>query len=133
MRIGIRVPVRAFSAAVVPTAESVVGQKRSVRWFEFGSVNYAEAWAWQRSLLKARVALQASDRPRADVVLTLEHPHVFTLGRAATEADLRFDVTAEPRIADVHRVERGGQVTYHGPGQLVVYPILQLRVRGSEV
>ena len=62
----------------------------------------------------------------ADVLFVLEHPHVYTLGRNASSEHLLFDASSSDIGAEVHRVERGGKVTYHGPGQLVVYPILQL-------
>ena len=104
---------------------------KTVKWFDCGLVGYDKAWSWQKELVKARVSLQSSTLTFPDIVIALEHPHVFTLGRGATEKDLRFDIAAFPRVADVHRVERGGQVTYHGPGQLVVYPVLQLQVRAA--
>ena len=93
-------------------------------WFDYRSVPYPEAWKWQQDLLSRRIARDAPVLP--DVVLCLEHPHVYTLGRAASEADLLFTATGASVGAEVHRVERGGKVTYHGPGQLVVYPVLQL-------
>ncbi len=84
---------------------------------EAGLVPYAEALAWQRSLAQARI----EGRLPHDVLLLLEHPAVVTLGRNAREAHLlRGEGVA------VFEVERGGDVTYHGPGQLVGYPILDL-------
>jgi lipoyl(octanoyl) transferase len=86
-----------------------------------GLVPYQEALSWQRSLLEARCA--NPDLP--DLLILLEHPPVYTLGQGATLDNLKFD----PDNSDyqVHRIERGGEVTYHGPGQLVGYPILNLR------
>jgi len=83
---------------------------------EAGVVPYAEALAWQRSLAQARI----EGRLPHDVLLLLEHPAVVTLGRKSREAHLRGEGVA------VFEVERGGDVTYHGPGQLVGYPILDL-------
>jgi len=83
---------------------------------EAGLVPYAEALAWQRSLAQARI----EGRLPHDVLLLLEHPAVVTLGRNSREAHLRGEGVA------VFEVERGGDVTYHGPGQLVGYPILDL-------
>jgi lipoyl(octanoyl) transferase len=87
-----------------------------------GSVPYRRAWAWQRALVERRAAGEVPD-----VVLLLEHPHVYTVGKRGSDAD----VLAAPewlarRGAEVVRVDRGGQVTYHGPGQLVGYPITRL-------
>jgi lipoyl(octanoyl) transferase len=112
-----RMLTRTLSTALPPL-------NRHVRWHDSGTVEYAKAWDWQQQLSKKRWGPDPD--AFADLVIALEHPHVFTLGRGATEADLRFDPSASPRIAAIHRVERGGQVTYHGPGQLVVYPLLQL-------
>lgn len=91
-----------------------------------GRIDYRVAWDLQRRLAHAR----ADDRI-ADQLLLLEHPAVLTLGRNADEAH----VLASPgqlvaRGIELVRVERGGEVTYHGPGQLVAYPILALSRRG---
>lgn len=86
-----------------------------------GYLDYRVALTWQQKLMAAR-----RDRPAlADVLLLLEHPPVYTLGQGASEAYLKFSADAAP--FPVHRIERGGEVTYHGPGQLVGYPILNLR------
>ena len=83
-----------------------------------GTVPYRRAWAWQRALVERRAA---GDIP--DTVLLLEHPHVYTIGKRGSDADVLADpawLTANG--AEVVRSDRGGQVTYHGPGQLVGYP-----------
>src|ERR1700730_1841765 len=82
-----------------------------------GALDYATALELQNALVAARM----SDAI-ADTLLLLEHPHVYTLGRGA---DQRFLVDP-PAGVPVFRISRGGQVTYHGPGQLVGYPILKL-------
>ncbi len=82
-----------------------------------GRVPYGEALAWQRRLAQARIEGQ---QPH-DVLLLLEHPPVVTLGRNSQQAHL---LRAEG--IEVFEVERGGDITYHGPGQLVGYPILDL-------
>jgi lipoyl(octanoyl) transferase len=84
---------------------------------EAGTVPYQEALAWQRELAEDRIA----GRLPHDVLLLLEHPPVVTLGRNSHAAHL-----LHPSGVDVFEVERGGDVTYHGPGQLVGYPILDL-------
>jgi lipoyl(octanoyl) transferase len=85
-------------------------------------VPYAIAWEQQRSLVADRI----QDTTLEDVLLLLEHPPVYTLGQGATLEFLKFDPTVE-KNCELHRVERGGEVTYHCPGQLVGYPILNLR------
>ncbi len=80
-----------------------------------GLVGYEEAWALQNELHERR-----SRKEIGDTLLLLEHPHVYTIGRRGTHDDvLRPDVP-------VVETDRGGQVTYHGPGQLVGYPIVDL-------
>jgi len=86
-----------------------------------GLVPYLDALAWQRSLLKERINNPTLD----DVLILLEHPPVYTLGQAAKQEFLKFDLNEMPW--EVHRVERGGEVTYHCPGCLVGYPILNLQ------
>ena len=90
-----------------------------------GRIPYRSAWDLQRTLVASRAA---GDIP--DQLLLLEHDPVLTLGRQADESH----VLASPRelrrrAIEVIRVERGGEVTYHGPGQLVAYPILRLADR----
>jgi lipoyl(octanoyl) transferase len=95
-----------------------------VRWL--GRIGYRAAWDLQHRLVAERAADVIPDQ-----LLLLEHPAVLTLGRNADEAHVR--ATADELAAreiELIRVERGGEVTYHGPGQLVAYPILALAERG---
>ncbi|WP_392530953.1 lipoyl(octanoyl) transferase LipB [Nostoc sp. C117] len=86
-----------------------------------GLIPYLEAHGWQRSLLNQRI----QDPTLDDVLILLEHPPVYTLGQGANSDFLKFDI--DKSQYDVRRVERGGEVTYHCPGQLVGYPILNLQ------
>lgn len=97
------------------------GQKRRCLVNYQGLVPYSLAWEYQRSLVKQRIHDPSLD----DILLLLEHPPVYTLGTGASLDFLKFDPT-QPHW-EVHRIERGGEVTYHCPGQLVAYPILNLR------
>ena len=91
-----------------------------------GRIDYREAHALQKRL----VADRADDRI-GDQLLLLEHPPVLTLGRNADPAHVLASAeTLRARAIEVIQVERGGEVTYHGPGQLVAYPILGLSRRG---
>ena len=89
---------------------------------ELGTVDYREAWDLQQRLVEQRREAHVGD-----TVVLLEHPPVYTLGRRASMANVLLDERqlAEAGI-DLVPVDRGGDVTYHGPGQLVVYPVLQL-------
>ncbi len=95
----------------------------------FGRVDYHEALALQKRLVVDRAEGRIGDR-----LLLLEHSSVLTLGRTADPAHIRADpATLAERGIEVVRIERGGEVTYHGPGQLVAYPIIALSDRGLMV
>lgn len=98
----------------------------AIRATWLGRVEYRDAWDLQHRLVAARADDRIGDR-----LLLLEHPAVLTLGRQADESHIRATARElRGRSIDVVRVERGGEVTYHGPGQLVAYPILRLGARG---
>ncbi|HYL20277.1 MAG TPA: lipoyl(octanoyl) transferase LipB [Gemmatimonadales bacterium] len=90
---------------------------RALQVLDAGLMPYGDALAWQRSLAQARI----DGRLVNDVLLLLEHPPVVTLGRNSRAAHV-----LSPEGVDVFEIERGGDVTFHGPGQLVGYPILDL-------
>jgi lipoyl(octanoyl) transferase len=91
-----------------------------------GRIDYNEALALQKRLVAERAAGTSGDR-----LLLLEHPPVLTLGRGADPSHVRATPAhLAARGIEVVRVERGGEVTYHGPGQLVAYPIVGLATRG---
>lgn len=100
-------------AAGTAAREVVAGEHLAVRWL--GRVGYDEAWALQRGL---------HAHSARNHLLLLEHPHVVTMGHRATAAHLLVDPASAG--AELHTTDRGGDVTYHGPGQLVGYPILTL-------
>jgi len=94
----------------------------NVQWV--GQVNYDTAWEWQKALVAARAA--APELP--DTLLLLEHPPTFTLGRRGTLDHLLLNQAELDAAGFTLRwVDRGGDITYHGPGQLVGYPILNLK------
>jgi lipoyl(octanoyl) transferase len=90
-----------------------------------GLTPYLEAWELQRSIA---AEVQAGERP--DTVVFLQHPPVVTLGRRADEGELHVPTGAEIEIV---QTDRGGKSTFHGPGQLVCYPILDLNRHGRDV
>ena len=85
-----------------------------------GEVPYLTAWQWQKMLLDER----RMNGALRDVFLLLEHPCVYTLGQGADARFVKFDL--QDNEYELHRIERGGEVTYHCPGQIVGYPILNL-------
>ncbi len=93
---------------------------------DLGVIDYKKAWDLQRDLWSRRVREELPD-----LLLFLEHPHVITLGRRGNRSYLIASQEVLDAMAiSIYHVERGGDVTYHGPGQLVVYPILDLKGYG---
>jgi lipoyl(octanoyl) transferase len=92
---------------------------------DLGPVDYVEAWDLQRSLAAA-----VSQGAIPDTVLFLEHPPTITLGRRTEEGELHVPAGADVAVVET---DRGGRSTYHGPGQLVCYPILDLKRHGKDV
>jgi lipoyl(octanoyl) transferase len=92
-----------------------------------GLVPFPKAWAWQQAL--QRRLLDHPDGPEA--VLVLQHPACYTLGRGADPGFLGFDPADPP--APLYRIDRGGEVTHHAPGQLVLYPVLNLQRHGADL
>ncbi|NJR53427.1 MAG: lipoyl(octanoyl) transferase LipB [Acaryochloris sp. CRU_2_0] len=89
--------------------------------YQLAQVDYLTAWEWQRQLVGDRIR----NPHTPDTLILLEHPSVYTLGQGASLEFLKF--TPDQAHPPVHRIERGGEVTYHCPGQLVGYPILNLK------
>jgi lipoyl(octanoyl) transferase len=102
------------------------GRMTLVRAERLGTVPYHDAFAWQQARAGA---VREGHEP--EVVGLLQHPPVYTLGmRARREHLLTSEATLRERGAEVVETDRGGDITFHGPGQLVAYPILDLRRRG---
>ena len=102
---------------------------RPLRAAWLGRIAYAPAFELQRALADRRANGEIDD-----TVLLLEHDAVYTLGRRATDGEVLLDARAlEARGIAVERTDRGGRVTYHGPGQLVGYPIVDLGLNGDLV
>ncbi len=102
------------------STSTLFGPRRCIMQ-NLGMIPYEVAWEIQRSLVQQRL----DDPSLEDTLLLLEHPPVYTLGTGSTTEFIKFD----PKQSEipVYRTERGGEVTYHCPGQLVGYPILNLR------
>jgi len=106
----------------VPASPAPRATAREVRWSFLGRVPYREAVTLQEELRRTLRGGAAAEH-----LLLLEHPHVYTLGRNASAADVLASAAwLRQRGIEVEESDRGGQVTYHGPGQLVGYPILDL-------
>ena len=102
---------------------------RPARHVEWGRLGYGEAFQRQREHWTA-----VRDGQADDTIFTLEHDPVITLGRRGDDADLLLPREAlDARGVEVFQSDRGGELTYHGPGQLVVYPIIHIKERGIHV
>jgi lipoyl(octanoyl) transferase len=96
-------------------------QKRSLHIEKLGLIPYQTAWEYQKKLVHTRL----SNPQLPDQLLIVEHLPVYTLGTGSTLENLKFDLNSFS--GEIYRIERGGEVTYHCPGQIVLYPILNLR------
>ena len=108
---------------------------KKVRFEDLGLIDYQQAWDYQEKLLAENVTIKAQNRqlsPEEQIATThhllfCQHPHVYTLGKSGHQDNLLADSTQLADIqASFYKINRGGDITYHGPGQLVGYPILDL-------
>lgn len=98
-------------------------------------VPYEQSWQWQkyraRQLGDAVVAGQHLNTENCQALMILQHAPVYTLGTGSSTSNLKFREDSPP--FPLFRTERGGEVTYHGPGQLTIYPVLDLRIHGKDL
>lgn len=108
---------------------------KEIEFRHLGKTTFDKAWALQRRLHDEIIGIKVNNRklpeeqqtPTPNYVIFCEHPHVYTLGKTGSEAHLLITEKAlREKGAAFHRIDRGGDITYHGPGQLVCYPILDL-------
>ena len=105
----------------------------TVTFKDLGLIDFKEAWDYQEFLFKENIDIKIrarngeSDLSTQNFLLFCEHPHVYTLGKSGKQANLLLDEKGlEENQAAYYKINRGGDITYHGPGQLVVYPIFDL-------
>lgn len=105
----------------------------AVRFEDLGLMDYKACWDYQETLFNGTIDAKIGNRnngtdlPTPNHLLFVEHPHVYTLGKSGDESHLLINATQlEQEHASYYRINRGGDITYHGPGQLVGYPILDL-------
>jgi lipoyl(octanoyl) transferase len=108
-------------------------QNKKTQFVDLGLIDYKQAWDYQTNLFQSILDIKSANRanetnlPTNNYLLFCEHPHVFTLGKSGDKQNLLI------KKEDLHTIEatyyqtnRGGDITYHGPGQLVVYPVIDL-------
>lgn len=106
---------------------------KEVKFIDWGLTDYQEAWDKQEQVFEQTVALKVKNRTENTQELTpnylifCEHPHVYTLGKSGHPENLLLDDQGlKEKEATYYKINRGGDITYHGPGQIVGYPILDL-------
>ncbi|MBT5858634.1 MAG: lipoyl(octanoyl) transferase LipB [Flavobacteriales bacterium] len=106
---------------------------KKVKFQDLGLIDYKECWDYQEKLFTEILEVKSSNRKQNKTEKTknhlifCEHPHVYTLGKSGDKKNLLVNEDyLKSRGATFHKINRGGDITYHGPGQLVVYPILDL-------
>jgi lipoyl(octanoyl) transferase len=110
-------------------------QNKKIFFRDLGMMNYKACWDYQEKLFNEIISLKIAnrDKPASEQVITpnyllfVEHPHVYTLGKSGDEKNMLLNqAELSEKSASYYKINRGGDITYHGPGQLVAYPILDL-------
>lgn len=102
-----------------------------IKFKDLGRTEYNEVWTYQKDWLKKSLQAKQEERTVSEEVIFVEHPHVYTFGKHANPSNLLVNQAFLKQIqAETFQIERGGDITYHGPGQLVVYPLLDLELHG---
>ena len=106
---------------------------RKIKFIDLGLMDYKEAWDFQQKLFDEIVEIKKKNRKDStnkktpNYFILVEHPHVYTLGKSGNMSNLLIDETElKNNDASFYKINRGGDITYHGPGQIVGYPILDL-------
>ncbi len=106
---------------------------KNVKYQSLGLINYEESWKKQESIFNKIIDTKIKNRnlqkeiKTDNYILTCSHPHVYTLGKSGDEKNLLIDKNIiEKENLEFFKINRGGDITYHGPGQIVIYPILDL-------
>lgn len=113
---------------------------KTIQLQDLGKKDYKETWEYQEQLFKGIVDLKIQNRreetniPTPNYLLFVEHPHVYTLGKSGDLENLLLsEKQLEAKGATFYKINRGGDITYHGPGQIVGYPILDLENFFSDI
>jgi lipoyl(octanoyl) transferase len=108
-----------------------------VKYEDIGLKDYKETWDYQdkifQNLVNNKKSTASSGSPSSEhgTLIFVEHPHVYTLGKSGSQNNLLLDyIQLQARKASFYRIDRGGDITYHGPGQIVGYPIFDLEAIG---
>ena len=112
-----------------------INRNKQTQFIDLGLIDYQKAWDYQTDLFNKILAVKSANRnlqdneqqPTNNYLIFCEHPHVFTIGKSGDEKNLVIPATDLSAIgASYYQINRGGDITYHGPGQIVVYPVIDL-------
>jgi lipoyl(octanoyl) transferase len=104
---------------------------KEIRYIDLGLMEYGEAWQYQEKLFNEILDAKKTGSEKQNYLLFCEHPHVFTLGKSGSESNLLINnLDLQQKGVSFFKTNRGGDITYHGPGQIVGYPILDLEEYG---
>lgn len=102
---------------------------RKLLYSNLGIIDYQKAWNLQHKIFNNRLSNEIED-----TLLLLEHPNTYTLGKSSNKANLLFsDLELQQKNIVVYNIDRGGDITYHGPGQIVGYPIINLSLWQKDI
>ncbi|MDA3865705.1 MAG: lipoyl(octanoyl) transferase LipB [Salinivirgaceae bacterium] len=100
---------------------------KKIRYTDWSSLDYKVAWDKQQVIFDKQIAAKQANEPTANTLIFVEHPHVYTLGKNGDRSNMLISDEMLKKIeATYYHIDRGGDVTYHGPGQIVGYPIFDL-------
>ena len=106
---------------------------KQIKFIDLGVMDYKDAWDYQQKLFDEIIEIKKKNRKNNSKLITpnyflfVEHPHVYTLGKSGNMSNLLIDeYQLKSKNASFYKINRGGDITYHGPGQIVGYPILDL-------
>jgi lipoyl(octanoyl) transferase len=106
---------------------------RKTKFIDLGLVDYQQAWDYQTELFNQILSIKSDNRtrdqqqPTDNYLIFCEHPHVYTLGKSGESSNLLIPINDLGSInATYYHINRGGDITYHGPGQIVVYPVIDM-------
>jgi lipoyl(octanoyl) transferase len=129
------VTLKAAPLSVPPTMQKNMSGKPDIQFRDLGLIDYKQAWDYQEELfasiiekkLQQRESPASSQHDPPNHLLFCEHPHVFTMGKSGDSQNLLMNMDQlKAKDAQFFRINRGGDITYHGPGQIVGYPVLDL-------
>jgi lipoyl(octanoyl) transferase len=107
---------------------------KTIQFHDLGLKDYKEVWDFQEELFAKTIKAKREDKPTNNALIFCEHPHVFTLGKSGSDKNLLVtEQWLSMAGATFYKINRGGDITYHGPGQTVGYPILDLEQFGMGI